>query len=249
MHDCSAAAPTMAPGVLGVCAAALSACPRLALSGPFCLLCQGNEPKRPNGYPSLKHLSPAGVCPTSACRGSLEDEVSVRMQEVRQAVQDAEAEEAAAGRDDSTGEPPSGARQPHGQRCMGAWEPPWRAAAVPPALRQRLAPASLLSPAWRPSLCARCSACGHPARRLWRPRPGICRPPVSRVGPPCSLPPAAAASPAAPSTHCASVHPRATSSHTLPPSVLQAGPHMVCRVHISCCNLLFHASQTQPTPA
>lgn len=37
------------------------------------------------------------------CRGSLEEEAHLRMHEVEQAVHDAEAEEAASGRDDSTG--------------------------------------------------------------------------------------------------------------------------------------------------
>lgn len=87
------------------------------------MACPPRHPKIPPTPPTPPHLSyPA------ACRGSLEDEVSLRMQEVRQAVQDAEAEEAAAGRDDSTGE--GGCRT--SQRCAAPspLQPPFCAAAV-----------------------------------------------------------------------------------------------------------------------
>ena len=49
--------------------------------------------------------------PGPPCSGSLEEEVSLRMHEVQQAVHDAEAEEQASGRDDSTG----GAGRPDGR--------------------------------------------------------------------------------------------------------------------------------------
>lgn len=45
----------------------------------------------------------ASLAALVCCRGSLEEEAHLRMHEVEQAVHDAEAEEAASGRDDSTG--------------------------------------------------------------------------------------------------------------------------------------------------